>query len=88
MGDAVVGVGSGAILAESVAMAAAVYLANRKQGNLLLALLVTGVLAVPISFFLLLGYAAPLAVLLFAFQVWVCIRVLRGSGERPGRHRT
>ena len=88
MGDAVVGVGSGAILAESVAMAAAVYLANRKQGNLLLALLVTGVLAVPIPFFLLLGYAASLAVLLFALQVWACIRVLRGSGGRPGRCRT
>ena len=88
LGDAVVGVGSGAILAESVAMAAAVYLVNRKQGNLLLALLVTGVLAVPIPFFLLLGYAAPLAILLCALQVWVCIRVLRGSGERPGRHRT
>ena len=69
-------------------MVAAVYLANRNQRNLLLALLVTGVLAVLIPFFLLLGYTAPLATLLSALQVWVCIRVLRGSGERPGRHRT
>ena len=88
LGDAVVGVGSGAILAESVAMAAAVYLANGKQGNLLLALLVTVVLAVPIPFLLLLGYAAPLAVLLFVAQVWACIRVLRGSGGRHVRGRT
>ena len=55
-------------------MAAAVYLVNRKQGNLLLALLITGVLAVPIPFFLLLGYATPLAFLLFALQVWACNR--------------
>lgn len=69
-------------------MVAAVYLENRNQRNLLLSLLVTGVLAVLIPFFLLLGYTAPLAALLFALQVWVCIRVLRGSGVRPRRHRT
>jgi hypothetical protein len=88
LGDAVVGVGSGAILVESVAMVVAVYLANRKQGNLFLALPVTLVLAVPIPFLLLLGYAAPLAALLFVAQVWACIRVLRGNGGRRRRRRT
>ena len=88
MGDAVAGVGSGAILVESVAMAAAVYLANGRRGNFSRALLVTVVLAVPVPFFLLLGYAAPLAVLLFAFQVWACIKVLQGGGARPVRRRS
>ncbi len=87
LGNAVVGVGSGAILVESVAMAATVYLVNGRQGNLFVALPVTIVLAIPVPFLLLLGYAAPLALLLFVAQVWACIRVLRGSGGRHRRRR-
>ena len=86
--DAVVGVGSGAIIVESAAMATVTYWVSGRQGNWFLALLVAFVLAVPVPFLLLLGFAAPLALLFFIAQVWACIKILTAPGRRPRRRRT
>ena len=83
LGAAFLGVGLGAIVTESCAMALAVHKANQSQGNLLLTFLPTLLLAVPIPFALLPGFTAPLAVPLFLFQAWVCVKVqLATRGKR------
>ncbi|MCI0864606.1 MAG: hypothetical protein J4N69_10245 [Chloroflexi bacterium] len=82
LGAAFLGVGLGAILVESCAMALAAHLANQRQGNLPLTFLPTILLAVPIPFALLLGFTAPLAVPLFLLQAWVCVKVQLATGGR------
>ena len=65
----------GAIVVGSAAMAFAVHKMNQSRGNLLLTFLPALALAVPIPFAILLGYTAPLAILLFLLQAWVCVKV-------------
>ena len=74
LGVTFVGVGLGAIVAESIAMALAAHLVNHRQGNLPPTFLPTLLLAVPIPFALLPGSAAPLAIPLFFLQAWVCVK--------------
>ena len=83
LGVAFLGVGLGAIGVESCVMTLAVHKANQSRGNLLLTFLPTLLLAVPIPFALLPGFTAPLAVPLFLFQAWVCVKVqLATRGKR------
>ena len=82
LGAAFLGVGLGAILVESCAMALAAHLANQNQGNLPLTFLPTILLAVPIPFALLLGFTAPLAVPFFLLQAWVCVKAQLATGGR------
>lgn len=84
LGVTFVGVGLGAIVAKSIALALAAHLVNHRQGNLPPTFLPTLLLAVPIPFALLPGSAAPLAIPLFFLQAWVCVKVQLG-GRRVGR---
>ena len=84
LGAAFVGVGLGAIVAQSIAMALAAHLVNHRRGNLPLTFLPTLLLAVPIPFAVLPGFTAPLANPLFFLQAWVCVKVQLG-GRRVGR---
>ncbi len=88
MGAAFLGVGLGAIVVESCAMSLAAHTANRRRGNLPLTFLATLVLAVPIPFALLPGFTAPLGLLLFLLQAWVCVKVQLATGrDRKARTR-
>ncbi|MCH7735923.1 MAG: hypothetical protein IH872_00825 [Chloroflexi bacterium] len=83
LGTAFLGVGLEAIVAESCVMTLAVHNVNNGRGNLLLTCLPTLALAVPILYALMLGFTAPLAVPLFLFQAWVCVKVqLATHGKR------
>ena len=82
LGAAFLGVGLGAVLVESSAMALAAHLANRRRGNLLPTFLTTLALAVTIVLALLPGFTAPLALPLFLFQAWVCVKVQLATGGR------
>ncbi len=84
LGADFLGVGLGAIVVESCAMALAAHKANHSRGNLPLTFLATLVLAVPIPFALLPGFTAPLALPLFLFQAWVCVKVQLATGGRKG----
>ncbi len=86
LGAAFFGVGLGAVLVESSAMALAAHLANRRRGNLLPTFLTTLALAVTIVLALLPGFTAPLALPLFLFQAWVCVKVqlATGRGRKAG----
>tara|TARA_B100000809_G_scaffold40083_1_gene35052 strand:- start:3174 stop:3536 length:363 start_codon:yes stop_codon:yes gene_type:complete len=84
LGAAFLGVGLGAIVAESIAMPLAAHLVNHRRGNLPLTFLPTLLLAVPIPFALLAGFTAPLAIPLFFLQAWVCVKVQLGR-RRVGR---
>jgi len=88
LGVAFLGVGLGAIVVESYAMTLVVHKANQSRGNLLLTFLPTLALAVPIPFALLPGFTAPLGVLLFLFQAWVCVKVQLATGGRRRAGRT
>ena len=81
------GVGLGAIVVESCAMALAAHKANRSRGNLPLTFLLTLLLAVPIPFALLPGFTAPLALPLLLLQAWVCVKVQLATGARKGAGR-
>ncbi len=87
LGAAFLGVGLGAILVESCAMALAAHKANHSRGSLPLTFLATLLLAVPIPFALLPGFTAPLALPLFLFQAWVCVKVQLATGRRKGAGR-
>ena len=87
LGAAFLGVGLGAIVVESCAMALATHKANHSRGNLLLTFLSTLLLAVPIPFALLPGFTAPLALPLFLFQAWVCVKVQLATAGRKGAGR-
>ena len=87
LGAAFLGVGLGAIVLESSAMALAAHKANHSRGNLPLTFLPTLLLAVPIPFALLPGFTAPLALPLFLFQAWVCMKVQLATGARKGAGR-
>ena len=87
LGAAFLGVGLGAVLVESSAMALAAHLANRRRGNLLPTFLTTLALAVTIVLALLPGFTAPLALPLFLFQAWVCVKVQLTTGGRKGAGR-
>jgi len=82
LGTAFLGVGLEAILAESCLMALAVHNFNNGRGNLLLTFLPTLVLAVAIIYALMMGFTAPLAVLFFLLQAWVCVKVQLTTGRR------
>ena len=82
LGTAFLGVGLEAILAESCLMALAVHNVNNGRGNLILTFLPTLVLAVPIIYALMMGFTAPLAVLFFLLQAWVCVKVQLTTGRR------
>ncbi len=86
LGAAFLGVGLGAIVAETCAMSLAVDMANRGRGNLPLTFLATLALAVLIVLALLLGFTAPLALPLFLFQAGVCVKVqlATGRGRKAG----
>lgn len=75
LGAAILGVGLGAILVESFAMSLAAHIANQSRGNLALTFFATLLLAVPIPFVLLPGFTAVLALPVFLFQTWVCVKV-------------
>ena len=81
------GVVLGAIAVESCAMALAAHRANHSLGNLPLTFAATLLLAIPIPFALLPGFTAPLALPLFLFQEWVCVKaqLATGSRKRTGR---
>ncbi len=81
LGAAFSGVGLEAIVAATFAMSLAVDMANRGRGNLPLTFLATLALAVPIVLAVLLGFTAPLALPLFLFQAWVCVKVQRAMGN-------
>ena len=87
LGAALLGVGLGAIVVESCAMALAAHKANRSRGNLPLTFLLTLLLAVPIPFALLPGFTAPLALPLLLLQAWVCVKVQLATGARKGAGR-
>lgn len=82
LGTAFVGVGLEAILAESCLMTLAVHNVNNGRGNLLLTFLPTLALAVPIPYAVMMGFTAPLAVLFFLLQAWVCVKVQLTTGRR------
>ena len=82
LGTAFLGVGMEAILAESCLMTLAVHNVNNGRGNLLLTFLPTLVLAVLIIYAVMMGFTAPLAVLLFLIQAWVCVKVQLTTGRR------
>ena len=82
LGTAFLGVGLGAIVAETFLMTLAVHNVNNGRGNLILTFLSTLALAVPILYALLLGFTAPLAVPLFLLQAWVCVKVQLTTGRR------
>ena len=83
LGTAILGVGLGAIIVESVSMAVAAHIANQRQGNLFASLLITLLLAVPIPFLLLPGFTGVLVFPLFFFQVWSCVKIqTRPAGKR------
>jgi len=82
LGVVFIGVGLEGILVESGLMSLAVHRANQKRGSLLLTFLPTLTLAVPIPFALFLGNAAPLAILLFLFQAWACVKVQITTGGK------
>ena len=65
LGAAILGVGLGAILVESVAMSMAAHKANRKRGNLSKTFITTISLVLPIPFTLLLPPTVVLTVPLF-----------------------
>ena len=71
----------GFILLESCAMSLAVHFANHGRGNLPLTFLSTVGLGVPIPL-LLPGFITVLALPLFLFQAWVCVKVQLASGRR------
>ncbi|NQW22206.1 MAG: hypothetical protein HQ475_02040 [SAR202 cluster bacterium] len=75
LGTAILGVGLGAILVESFAMSLSAHIANQSRGNLALTFFATLLLAVPIPFVLLPGFTAVLALPVFLFQTWVCVKV-------------
>jgi hypothetical protein len=88
LGAAILGVGLGAILAESLAMSLAAHRANRKRGSLPITFITTIALAVPIPFTLLLAPTMVLAAPLFLLQVWACVKVQLATGKRkrmPGK---
>ena len=87
LGAAILGVGLGAVMVESCAIALAVHKANRSRGNLPLTFLATLLLAVPIPIALLPGFTAPLALPLFLFQTWVCVKVQLATGSGNGASR-
>ena len=88
LGAAILGVGLGAILVESCAMSLAAHISNHRRGNLPLTFLATASLAVPIPFVLLPGVTAVLAIPLFLFQTWVCVKVqIATGGRRKSRRR-
>lgn len=88
LGPAFLGVGLGAITVESCAMSLVVYITNQGRGNLLLTFLPTLLLAVPIPILLLPGFTAILALPVFLFQTWVCVKVqLATTGSRSARRR-
>ena len=73
--------GLGFILIESCFMSLAAYAANRGRGNLLLTWLPTVFLASPIPL-LLPAFAFVLALPLFLFQTWVCVKVQIATTNR------
>ena len=87
LGTAILGVGLGAIVSGSCVMAIAAHKANHSRGNLPLTFLAALLLAVPIPFALLPGFTAPLALPLFLFQVWVCVKTQLATGGRRGAGR-
>lgn len=89
LGAAILGVGLGAIVVESLAMSLMVHKVNRSRGHLLLTFLPTIVLALPIPFALLPGFTAPLALPLFLLQAWVCVKIQVTTASKKGiRKRT
>lgn len=82
LGAAILGVGLGAVLAESGLMSLVAHAVNQRRGNLLLTFVPTLLLAVPIPLVLLPGFTSILAVPLFLFQTWVCVKVQLGSAGR------
>ena len=87
LGAAILGVGLGAILVESCAMSLSAHIANHGRGNLTLTFFATLLLAVPIPFLLLPGFTAVLAVPVFAFQAWACVKVQLSTSARKKRGR-
>ena len=87
LGAAFLGVGLGAIVVESCAMALTAHKANHSRGNLLLTFLPTLMLAVPIPFASLPGFTASLVLLLFLFQAWVCVKVQLDTSRGKGAGR-
>ncbi|MEE8464872.1 MAG: hypothetical protein V3S68_00235, partial [Dehalococcoidia bacterium] len=89
LGVAFLGAGLEAILMESCVMSLSAHIGNQGRGNLLLTFLPTVILAVPIPYLLLAGYgiAAVLAIPLFLFQAWVCVKMqlATGGGKRARR---
>lgn len=86
MGTAFLGVGLGAILVEARIMSLAAHIGNQGRGNLLLSFQPTVFLAVPIPILLLPAFTAVLALPLFLFQTWVCVKVqLATTGRKRGR---
>ncbi|MDA1127135.1 MAG: hypothetical protein O2913_00330 [Chloroflexi bacterium] len=89
LGIAFLGVGLGAILVESCALSLSAHIGNQGRGNLLLTFVPTVILAVPIPILLLPGFTAVLAIPLFLFQTWVCVKVqLATTGKRRVRRKT
>ena len=82
LGTGVWGVGLEAILGETFVMTLAVHNVNNGRGNLPLTFLPTLVLAVAIIYALMMGFTAPLAVLFFLLQAWVCVKVQLTTGRR------
>jgi len=82
LGTAFLGVGPEAIVAESCLMTLAVHNVNNGRGNLPLTFLPTLALAVPITYAMMRGFTAPLAVLFFLLQAWVCVKVQLATGSR------
>jgi len=82
LGTAFLGVGLEAIMAETCLMTLAVHNVNNGRGNLFLTFLPTLALAVLIIYAVMMGFTAPLAVLLFLIQAWVCVKVQLTTGRR------
>ncbi|MDA0263602.1 MAG: hypothetical protein O3A93_05685 [Chloroflexi bacterium] len=82
---AFLGIGIGGIVGESLVMAVAVHVANQRQGNLLLSFIPTALLAFPMVGVLIMGVTAVLALPLFLFQAWVCVKVQLATGNRKTR---
>ncbi len=82
LGVAFLGVGLGAILLESFAMSLSAHIGNQGRGNLLLTFLPVVLLAVPIPIVVLPGITAVLAIPLFLFQTWVCVKVQLATGNQ------
>ena len=87
LGAAILGVGLGAILVESVAMSMAAHKANRKRGNLPKTFITTILLTLPIPFRLLLAPTVVLTVPLFLLQDRACVKVQLATEKRKSAPR-